>query len=116
MMDIPRFGTFKADLEKLAVLVKQEHSNLHKVDHLLYQLANTCPELKKDCSQTEVKEDKKRSEKGKKPKEKKAKQDLKKELIHSLKSGRFVDYTNIEVKTSTEEECVETLRILEEAL
>ena len=140
-MEANRFDEFREALIQVWQTIREHPQNIDQVDELFRMLAQRFPELKgrRNRNQTTAEEEgietklqqlqlqqPPNAEKTtaaqppsveKKKRVKKSKEDVKKILVASIKNNdAFKDYKDVEIKTNTEQDCIETLNLLSKAL
>ena len=126
-MEAIRFDEFREALLQVWQTIRQHHQNIGQVDETFQMLAQRFPELVKKEEGIETKPSQPpNAEKTttaqppsaeKKKRVKKSKEDVKKILDASIKNNdAFKDYKDVEIKTDTEQDCIETLNLLSKAI
>ena len=134
-MEANRFVEFRGVLYQVLQTIREHHQITEQlkttVDGLFRELAQRFPEIdgKSKEEGIEIKlqqlqlQQPSNAEKTtaasaeKKKRVKKSKEDVKKILDASIKNiDAYKDYTNVEIKTDTEQDCIETLRLLNKAI
>ena len=126
MMEANRWIEFRTELNNMYLDMKKELGNPSAVEKYFRNLTKHYPELlasheaeieepKKVKIKQEMNEEEKEEEVSK-PKQK-TKEEIKEILIKSLKNqDTFKDYQHVEVNTKTEQDCLNTLSILNKAV
>ena len=120
-MESKRWDEFRRDLRDLWQRIREQHPDPNEVDRCFESLKQTYPELsveiKEEDEVMEEGESKEKTKPRKKKRMKKSKEDIKKILVLSIKNiDAFKDYSDIDIKTDTERDCIETLSLLDKAL
>ena len=131
-MEANRFDEFRKALTQVWHTIREHPQITDQVDELFRMLAQKFPELVKNEEGIETKLQQLQLQQPsnaeppsaaqppsteKKKRVKKSKEDVKKILDASIKNNdAYKNYINVEIKTSTEQDCIETLGLLNKAI
>ena len=127
-MEATRFYEFRIGLNQVFQTLREHPRNREQVEELFHKLSQGFPEIcgksREEAIEIELQlQEPPNAEKTtaasaeKKKRVKKSREEVKKILDASIKNtDAFKDYTDVDIKTDTEQECIETLRLLNKAI